>query len=113
MHTESVLQNQIKTPRNWELSTVIANKIENVEIKEETDLRNRTLHVDWKPERNFKVPNWHFGLHFGGDGRVASHQAKAQCNPKGIGRKNRKIGKNHQAPYGSIDRTGNYCETEW
>ena len=45
--------------------------------------------------RSFKVPIWHFGLHFGGNGRVASHQAKAQCNPKGIGRK------------------GHYCEKEW
>ena len=38
---------------------------------------------------SFKVPIWHFGLHFGGDGHVASHQGKAKRNPKGIGRKNR------------------------
>ena len=63
--------------------------------------------------RSFKVSNWHFGLHFGGDDHVASHQGKAKRNPKGIGRKNRKIGTNHQAPHGIIDRTGNHCKTEW
>ena len=43
--------------------------------------------------------------HFGGVGRVASYQAEAERYPKGIGRKNWKIGKNHQAPHGSIERS--------
>ena len=56
VHTESVLQNQIKTPRNWELSTVIANKIENVVLtKSNKNLRNRIKSIgygEFLPSKN-------------------------------------------------------------